>query len=109
MVTAKPERVPPLVAMSPAAKPTGASLKVKVTVAVSPILTAATPLVMAKVGGTVSTLMLRVAVAVPPPLRLAVAVRVCPPMLRATVAPATFVPVILPPVSVPLMALSVAM
>ena len=48
-------RVPPVVMTSSAVKPLGASLKVKVTVAVSPALTALTSLVMARVGATVST------------------------------------------------------
>ena len=43
--------VPPVVVTSDAAKPVGASLKVKVMVAVPPALTALALLVMARVGG----------------------------------------------------------
>ena len=63
--TAKPLSVPPVVAISSAAKPVGASLKVKVMVAVSPILTAATSLVMARVGARVSMLIVGVVPAPP--------------------------------------------
>ena len=48
--------VPPVVVMSASANPIGASLKVKVIVAVSPAFTAATLLVMASVGASVSML-----------------------------------------------------
>ena len=59
--------VPPVVVTSPAAKLLpGSSLKVKVTVAVSPALTAAVLLVMARVGASVS--MLIVGVVPAPPL-----------------------------------------
>ena len=57
--------VPPVVVTSDAAKPVGASLKVKVMVAVSPALTALTLLVMASVGAEVSILMVGVAPAPP--------------------------------------------
>ena len=58
--------MPPVVVTSDAAKPVGASLKVKVMVAVSPILSAATLLVIASVGASVSMLM--VGVVPEPPL-----------------------------------------
>ena len=57
--------VPPVVVTSDAAKPVGASLKVKVTVAVSPALRALALLVMARVGAKVSMLMLGVVPAPP--------------------------------------------
>ena len=50
LLTARPLNVPPVVVMSLAAKPVGASLKVKVIVAVSPALRALALLVMASVG-----------------------------------------------------------
>ncbi len=46
--------VPPVVVTSDAAKPAGASLKVKVMVAVSPALTALALLVIVRVGGVSS-------------------------------------------------------
>ncbi len=46
--------VPPVVVMSLAAKPVGASLKVKVMVAVSPDLTALALLLIVRVGGVSS-------------------------------------------------------
>ena len=52
--------VPPVVVTSDAAKPVGASLKVKVMVAVSPALTALTLLVIARVGAKVSILIVGV-------------------------------------------------
>ena len=64
-VTAKPVSAPPVVVMSPAAKPVGASLNVKVTVAVSPDFTAATLLLMANVGARVSMAMVGVVPAPP--------------------------------------------
>ena len=57
--------VPPVVVTSDAAKPVGASLKVKVMVAVSPALTALALLVMARVGATVSILIVGVVPAPP--------------------------------------------
>jgi hypothetical protein len=48
--------VPPVVVMSLSVNPVGASLKLKVTVAVSPDLTVETPLVMDNVGASVSML-----------------------------------------------------
>ena len=57
--------VPPVVTMSASTKPTGASLKVKVIVAVSPALTALALLVIANVGARVSMLMLGVVPAPP--------------------------------------------
>ena len=65
-------KVPPVVTISLSIKPTGASLKVKVIVAVSPALTALALLVMAKVGARVSMLMLGVVPA--PPLFVAASV-----------------------------------
>ena len=65
-VTARPVSAPPVVVTSAAVKPVGASEKVKVTVAVSPDLTAATLLVMASVGARVS--MVIVGVVPAPPL-----------------------------------------
>ena len=50
LLTARPLNVPPVVVVSPAAKPVGASLKVKVMVAVWPAFRAATLLVIARVG-----------------------------------------------------------
>ena len=58
-------KVPPVVTMSVSRKPMGASLNVKVMVAVSPALTALALLVMANVGATVSMLMLGVVPATP--------------------------------------------
>ena len=58
--------VPPVVVTSDAAKPVGASLKVKVMVAVSPALRALALLVIARVGASVS--MLIVGVVPAPPL-----------------------------------------
>ena len=54
LLTARPLNVPPVVVMSPAAKPVGASLKVKEMAAVSPALRALALLVMASVGGVSS-------------------------------------------------------
>ena len=58
-------KLPPVVSTSSAVKPVGTSLKLKVTVAVSPILTALTLLLIAKVGATVSMLILGVVPAPP--------------------------------------------
>ena len=63
---------PPVVEMSLAAKPVGASLKVKVMVAVWPDARVAALLVMARVGARVSILMVGVVPA--PPLLPAVSV-----------------------------------
>ena len=71
-VTVGALKVPPVVTTSLAINPVGASLNVKVTVAVSPILTAVTLLVIAKVGASVSMLMLGVLPA--PPVLVAVSV-----------------------------------
>ena len=65
LLTARALIAPPVVVMSLAAKPVGASLKVKVMVAVSPALTALALLVMARVGASVSILMVGVAPAPP--------------------------------------------
>ena len=65
LLTARALNAPPVVVTSDAAKPVGASLKVKVMVAVSPILSAATLLVIASVGASVSMLMVG-AVPAPP-------------------------------------------
>ena len=54
LLTAKPDSVPPLVMMSESVKPLGASLKVKVMVAVWPAIRLETALVMASVGAAVS-------------------------------------------------------
>ena len=54
LLTARPDSVPPLVVMSEAAKPLGASLKVKVMVAVWPAIRLETSLVIARVGAVVS-------------------------------------------------------
>ena len=64
-MTAKPLSVPLLVTTSPAAKPVGASLKVKLMVAVSPALSADLLLVMASVGARVSMAMVGVVPAPP--------------------------------------------
>ena len=56
-MTVGTDNVPLVVLTFAAAKPKGASLKVKVMVALSPIFTAATLLVIAKVGASVSMLM----------------------------------------------------
>ena len=53
--TAKPLIVPLVAVISPAANPTGTSLKVKVISAVWPAFKVLAPLVMASVGATVST------------------------------------------------------
>ena len=66
LLTARALKVPPVVVMSLAAKPVGASLKVKVMVAVSPALTALALLVIVRVGASVS--MLIVGVVPAPPL-----------------------------------------
>ena len=58
-------KVPPVVTMSLSIKPTGASLKVKVTAEVSPAFRVLTLLVIAKVGAKVSMLMLGVVPAPP--------------------------------------------
>ena len=57
--------VPPVVVTSDAAKPVGASLKVKVMVAVWPDARVVALLVMARVGASVSMLMLGVVPAPP--------------------------------------------
>ena len=57
--------VPPMVVMSLSANPTGASLKVKVMVAVCPAIRLLTSLVMDSVGAKVSMLMLGVVPAPP--------------------------------------------
>ena len=57
--------VPPMVLMSPSINPVGSSLKVKVMVAVSPILRVDTLLVIASVGARVSMLMLGLVPAAP--------------------------------------------
>ena len=67
LLTARPDSVPPLVVMSEATKPVGASLKVKVMVAVSPEMRLETSLVMARVGAAVSKVSVGV-VAAPPVL-----------------------------------------
>ena len=54
VLTAKPDRVPPMRVMSDSIKPTGASLNVKVIVAVWPAIRLETPLVIARVGAAVS-------------------------------------------------------
>ncbi|OFA00390.1 hypothetical protein DUPY_24190 [Duganella phyllosphaerae] len=54
-VTAKPDSAPLMTTTSAAVKPCGASLKVNVISAVSPALSAARSLVMARVGGVPST------------------------------------------------------
>ena len=64
-VTVGVPKVPPVTKTSAAANPVGASLKVKVMVAVSPALTALTLLVMASVGARVSMLMAGVVPAPP--------------------------------------------
>ena len=56
LLTARPLNVPPLMVISAAAKPVGASLKVKVMVAVWPVARVEALLVMARVGATVSIL-----------------------------------------------------
>ena len=65
LLTARALIAPPVVVMSLAAKPVGASLKVKVMLAVSPALRALTLLVIARVGASVSMLMLGVVPAPP--------------------------------------------
>ena len=65
LLTARALIAPPVVVMSLAAKPVGASLKVKVMVAVSPALRALALLVMANVGASVSILILGVVPAPP--------------------------------------------
>ena len=65
LLTARALIAPPVVVMSLAEKPVGASLKVKVMVAVWPALTALTLLVMASVGAKVSILMVGVVPAPP--------------------------------------------
>ena len=57
--------VPPVVVTSDAAKPVGASLKVKVMVAVWPVTRVAALLVIARVGASVSMLMVGVVPAPP--------------------------------------------
>ena len=57
--------MPPVVVTSEAAKPVGASLKAKVTVALSPLLSAALSLLMARAGASVSMLMAGVVPAPP--------------------------------------------
>ena len=54
VLTAKPDRVPPMRVMSDSIKPTGASLNVKVIVAVWPAIRLEAALVMARVGAAVS-------------------------------------------------------
>ena len=54
LLTARPDSVPPLVMMSEAAKPLGASLKVKVMVVVWPAIRLETALVITRVGAAVS-------------------------------------------------------
>ena len=56
MLTAKPLRLPPLVAMSAAVKPLGTSEKVKLIVAVSPAFKVLALLLIARVGARVSKL-----------------------------------------------------
>ena len=53
-VPLRAERVPPVVVISPATKPVGASEKVNVIVAVCPVISAAVLLVIASVGARVS-------------------------------------------------------
>ena len=72
LLTARALIAPPVVVMSLAAKPVGASLKVKVMVAVSPALRALALLVIVRVGATVSILIVGVVPA--PPLLPAVSV-----------------------------------
>ena len=62
--TAKPDSVPPVTVTSPSTKPVGTSLKVKVIPAVSPVFRAASSVVIATVGETVSTAWVYVAGAV---------------------------------------------
>ena len=66
LLTARALNVPPVVVTSDAANPVGASLKVKVMVAVSPALRALALLVIVRVGASVS--MLIVGVVPAPPL-----------------------------------------
>ena len=54
LLTARPDSVPPLVMMSESVKPLGASLKVKVMLAVSPLTRALRSLAIVKVGAAVS-------------------------------------------------------
>ena len=65
LLTARLFNVPPVVVTSDAAKPVGASLKVKVIVAVSPALRALALLVIVRVGASVSILMVGVVPAPP--------------------------------------------
>jgi hypothetical protein len=81
-----PPSVPPVVVMSASINPTGASLKVKVIVAVSPTLTAATLLVIASVGASVSTEISRVALVVLPAASVETTVSVSAPCPMASIA-----------------------
>ena len=67
LLTARPDSVPPLVVISESVKPLGASLKVKVMLAVSPVTRALRSLVILKVGAAVSNVSVGV-VAAPPVL-----------------------------------------